>query len=151
MRPDRSHPAIAMPALDDAGKRGIGYLTLAPVPAGIIRFQEEMHGVPGLPVDDGFLFAGEDLALVIHHADVGVIVENPVDVRGVPDVSGYRFDALGVELLDDGNRRLDFEVALEYPANDRGRFFVHDEFLVDELVSNKSYGSNFLSHLNFII
>ena len=80
----RSHRAAAVAAADDTLQRGDhfgsghGYLDR------FVVLQDGLNLVPGRPVDDPFVLAGVAAVLVGDLADIDPVVEQPVDVGGVP-------------------------------------------------------------------
>ncbi len=86
-----------------------------------------MHPVPRLAVDDGVVLAGVALALVHRLAEVGAVVQHPVEVFLVDPVTARRADAALCHLARQFRPRANLEEAGEDPADVIGGFFVDDQ------------------------
>src|SRR5690606_3560830 len=83
-----------------------------------------VDAVPRLAVDDGVVLAGVALALVDRLADIGAVVQHPVEVLFVDPVAAGRADAAFRDLARQFGPRSDLEVAGEDPSDMLGGFFV---------------------------
>jgi hypothetical protein len=84
--------------------------------------QDGVDPVPRLAVDDGVVLAGIALALVDRLADVGAVVQHPVEVLLVDPVAARRADAALCHLARQFRARADLEEAGEDPADVIGGF-----------------------------
>ena len=86
--------------------------------------QDGMDAVPRLAVDDRVVLAGIAVALVHRLADVGAVVQHPVEVLLVDPVAARRADAPLADLPRQFRARPDLEEAGEDPAHMLGAFLV---------------------------
>ena len=142
-----------MAAADDAFQRGDhfgsghGYLDR------FVVLQDGLHLVPGRPVDDPFVLAGVTAVLVGDLADIDPVVEQPVDMGGVPFGALTHLAFLGgpglgavtlfVQLLAQLLGRADLDEAAEDVLHRPGFIRVDHQFLVlpVDVVSEDGYAA----------
>ena len=131
----RPHAASAVPAVKEALQRGQSLHFALVILDRRVGLQDLLRPLPHLVGDDPLLFAVEHVALVGDLADVGMVVQEAVNVPGRPRIPLIGQDAVAVQLVGDLLRRLDFDETGEHPPDHVRPLRVHDELLVFHLVS----------------
>lgn len=120
-----------MTAADDAAERNVPPGAPRRVFDGIVRLQNFPSPTPGLLIDDGVMRPIVDLlVLVVDLAEIGVIVEDPVNRRRAPRFPALGCEAFGVEFRRDHLRGLDFDVPLKDSPDQPGFLGDDDQFFV---------------------
>jgi hypothetical protein len=88
--------------------------------------------VPQVLIDDRRVLARMSGALVHREPEVGLVVEQLVEVALVDELAALGADSLGPQLARQHRRRADLDEPLEYAAHDGGVGVDHDQFAIPD-------------------